>query len=127
MKKIFKPHKTYKFRYGIITPDKEIILFNNSIVNHSMLNDESFLNVEVLIDKSGLLHFKGEKFLYNLTIDKINVEELDEPVLEKYILYSKGNKFFGIKPRYYVQGWYCLKRREPVKYIMNNFKIKIKE
>jgi hypothetical protein len=127
MKPILKINKVYKFPYAVIFNNNEVYLFDKSIIEYSCLYDDALVDVEVVLDKAGLLHIKAGKLIWELTRDKISISDLKEPVAEKSIKFSKGNKFFGIKPSYYVEGWYCLKNPKPVKYIMNNFKIVIKE
>lgn len=127
MKHMLKINKAYKFGYAVISDNNNVYLFNESVIDYSCSRDYALVNVEVLIDKAGLLHIKGDQLIWRLTIDKINVDDIEEPVSDKSIKHSKGNKFFGIKPRSYVEGWYRLKNPKPAKYILSNFKIIIKE
>ena len=127
MKQILKTNKTYKFKFAIITPDSDVYLFNDSMINYSVSKDDALTNVQVMIDKSGTLHIKGELFLWELTYKDIYVEDLEEPVLDKCIKRTSGFRLLGIKPTEYVNGWYCLKRRENVKYMLNGYKIIIKD
>lgn len=127
MKHILKINKAYKFGYAVISDNKDVYLFNESVIDYSCSRDYALVNVEVLIDKAGLLHIKGDQLIWRLAINKINLSDIEEPVSDKSIRYSKGNKFFGIKPMEYVEGWYRLKNPKPAKYMLSNFKIIIKE
>ena len=127
MKQILKSNKTYNFKFAIITPDSDVYLFNDSVINYSTSEDDALMNVQVMVDKSGTLHLKGELLLWKLTYKDISVKDLEEPVLEKCIKHTSGFRLLGIKPIEYVNGWYCLKRRENVKYMLNGYKIIIKD
>ena len=127
MEQVLEINKTYEFPFGIITEGNDILLFDNAIFNYSCSKDDALKNVKVLIDNLGLLHIEADQLIWKLTTDKINIKDVEEEVHELSIHHEKGCKWLGIKPYSYVIGWYRLKNLKPVKYILKNYKITIRE
>lgn len=127
MKRILKYNKTYKYKYAIFTSKKSLVLFNESSVDYYMGKDEALLNVEILLDKNGFLHIKGERIIWKLASKQTNINTLKYEVHEKSIKHDNGFKLFGIKPMDYVEGWYRLKNLEKFKMIIKDCTIEIKD
>lgn len=118
--------KEYNFQYAIIN-NEDITLFNDSFIEYNMEKNGVLIDVIALIDKYGLLHLSGKELQHRCAINKTLISELKEQPLKKYIKHDCGNKWLGIKPFDYVQGWYITNEQNAVKYIFKNFRIKICE
>lgn len=127
MKYNLEINKEYEFPFGIISERNEVYLFDKSIINYSCLKDDALKNVKVIIDDTGLLHVEADQIIWKLTIEKINIEDVEETVHESSIHHAQGCKWLGIKPYSYVLGWYRLKDMKPAKFILSNYKIIIQD
>lgn len=127
MKRIMRYNKTYKFKYAIFKSKNHLIFFNDSVIDYYMDKDDALLNVEILLDKNGLIHIKGERIIWKLTFKKTDIKTLKYEVHESSIKHDKGFRLFGIKPMDYVEGWYRLKELEKFKMILKDYTIEIKK
>lgn len=122
--------RRYRYDWCIIKSDNTVHFYSEKFkgVNFSYLNDKAALiNATAYIDDIGLLHIEGEELIWNLAIDKQYVSEMEEKPAKKYIKKTKGIKWLGIKPKEYVQGWYCLTRKKKANYILKQYMISIED
>lgn len=107
----------------------KVTLFNESVVNHTLLTETGLRNVDVEIDSLGILHITGKEDVYEIALhERIKVDELDSRPEEKFIRKSKGFKLFGkwiIKPYEYVTNWYGWYGKKDANYILKNYNIEI--
>lgn len=116
-----------KYNFCIINKNN-ITLYNTSYVNVA-LPDEALVDVKCELDEKNNLIIYGTPIVFEYAMDKININELEHSPCKKYIKHYEPNKFykfFGAKPYDYVQYWWGYIGKD-VKYIFNNFKIKILE
>lgn len=114
--------RRYRYDWCIIENDNTVRFFIN--VPEVKF---SFLYVKAYIDNIGLLHIDGDELIRNFAIDKQYVSEMDNKPAKKYIKKTKGIKWLGIKPKEYVQGWYCLARKKKANYILKQYMISIED
>ena len=127
MGQVLEINKTYEFTCGIITEGNNVLLFNEATFDYHCGKDDALKNVKVLIDDLGFLHIEADQLIWKLTMDEINIEDVEEEVHELSIHHAKGCRWLGIKPYSYVSGWYRLKNLKPVKFILKDYKITIRE
>lgn len=120
------------FNYCILSEHNgttRVTLFNESIVNHTLLTETGLRDVDVEIDSLGMLHIAGKEDVYDIALhERINVNDLDKRPEEKFIRKSKGFKLFGkwiIKPYEYVTNWYGWYGKKDANYILKNYNIEI--
>ena len=120
IKKIMDSHYTY----GIVE-GSDITLFNNATVSARIANSDFLENVTVEISE-GILYITGDKIEYDLYSghDRKFKDEWKKTPDPKEI--KIGRRWPWSKKEEFVYGaWVRTMERTSVKYIMNNYKIKV--
>lgn len=96
--------------------------------NVSPLSDEAILQVNVSFDKHNNLVIEGERLVYEIATSRVDIKELSHTPCKRFIQKyepSKFFRFFGAKPYEYVYGWWAYREETPIKYVLNNYRIKL--
>lgn len=123
-------NKHYKFDWCIIRHNNTVECYDKDDESHyaSWLSDKDHMvNTEIWIDEIGLLHIESpNKIIGEISFNKTRVDELEHTPCKRCIQYYKGIKWLGIKPYYYVYGWWYYKSDIAVNYILSDYTLKIK-
>jgi hypothetical protein len=107
----------------------EVILYDqDKSHNVSPLDNEVLLTCKVSFDEHNNLVLEGEPLIYEISIERTKVDELVHKPCKRFVNHYEPGKiarFFGAKPFDYVHGWWAYYQKEKVKYVMNNYKIKL--
>ena len=109
----------------------EVVLYDSPKAhNFSAMNDEVVLDVKVSFDNNNNLVIEGDPLYFEVAMERLNIDDIseDKKPCKKYIkTYTPGKlaRFFGTKPYDYVYGWWGYRGETPIKYVMNNYRIKL--
>ena len=107
----------------------EVVLYDqDKSHNVSPLDNEVLLTCNVSFDEHNNLVLEGEPLIYELAMERTKVDELTHKPCKRFVNHYEPGKLarlFGAKPYDYVYGWWAYYQKEKMKYVMNNYKIKL--
>lgn len=116
------------YEYGIIS-NNELVLFNNSIQDASLLHSDFLKDVNVNVMENGVLEVTAKKIEYDfynhLYGRRIFEEDWQRTPHPKEIKEGKRHFWSNQKERYIHRGWIRTTELVPVNYMLGNFKVTI--
>jgi hypothetical protein len=119
-----------KYDYCIINLKRgEVVLYDqDKYYNVSPLFDEAIITCNVSFDEHNNLVIEGEPLIYEISIERTKVDELEHKPCKRFVNHYEPGKIarlFGAKPYDYVKGWWAYVGKTPVKYILSKYIIKL--
>jgi len=116
------------YEYGIIS-NNELVLFNNSTHEASLLHSDFLKDVNINVMENGVMEITAKKIEYDLYLPpngrRVFEEDWQRTPHPKEI--KEGKRYFWSKQkeRYIHRGWVRTTESSPVNYILGNFKVTI--
>ena len=116
------------FNFCVVNNNNNKVYVSNSYIDFRPAFESCLVDVDINISNNRVITIEGFEKKYSLAFEKININDLNEPVESEYIKHHPGLRLSGIqfiKPYDYVNGWFAYKRKHSKTIVMNKFILEI--